>query len=135
MAFVKNDEVEEIIGQLLKPAVASATLKLLNVGNDDVCLFEVVHVAGVAPNLNGLGIGGTREHSAFLIEHLPVRRVKVCGELGGDIEARSCNERPVGSERERRQRDCARLPAANRQDDTALALGGVRRVRGTQRGL
>lgn len=77
MAFVKQDQVEEILRQATQPAIFFA-LQLVHVGDGHVGHFQVAAVGGVATDLDGLWEGGS-QNLTFEVEHVGIGWVEVFG--------------------------------------------------------
>ena len=125
MAFVEEDEVEEVARQILKPAIFLA-LELLDVGKHNIGFLKVGKIGRYASDFGGLGIRLALQDAALVVEHIPMGRIEVVVKLLGDFHARGYNEGAHGAEGEGSYRDAARFAAAYGQDNSDLAFRAIR---------
>jgi hypothetical protein len=83
---------------------------------------EIGTVCRGASNFDRFGIGRAREHTAFLIEHVVVRRIKVSDQLSGDPNSRGDDKRPISAKGKGGKGDAPGFAASDGQHDADLAF-------------
>lgn len=86
--LVKQDEVEEVLGQVGQPlVVGTVALELLDVGHHDIRGIDVAAVGFGTADLCWLWVLRTRQHLALAVEHAGLGRVEVAQQLRGDTSS------------------------------------------------
>jgi hypothetical protein len=95
VALIELDEVEKIIGQILKPTVSSS-LKLVDVGNHNIGCLKVRLVRCRPANFDGFRIRLAVQHITFDIEHIRAGRIKIFLKLFCNRHTWRDDKRPGG---------------------------------------